>query len=205
MLEMLPGVLGHALSDVRAGLDKTLFQNSGLRAGMASLTLGSLAFGDHAPIPARYTADGDGISPPLHWSGVPANATALALIVEDADSPTPQPLVHALLVDLPATDAALPEAALQEADDRGPADGTLGRNSMLQTGWLPPDPPPGHGVHRYVFQLYALGPGDALGSIGRDALRHAVAERAIASGCLIGTYERPDGSVPVAGAQTAAV
>jgi phosphatidylethanolamine-binding protein (PEBP) family uncharacterized protein len=71
-----------------------------------------------------------------------------------------------------------------------------GRNSYLQAGWLPPDPPPGHGVHRYAFQLFALAAGPAFdGTPGRDAVVEALQGRALASGLLIGTYERPDGSV----------
>ena len=67
MLEKLPDALGHALRGQRAGLDKIAFQAVDLRAGMASITVTSLAFVDHAPIPARYTADGAGVSPPLQW------------------------------------------------------------------------------------------------------------------------------------------
>jgi phosphatidylethanolamine-binding protein (PEBP) family uncharacterized protein len=68
---------------------------------------------------------------------------------------------------------------------------------LLQSGWLPPDPPPGHGLHRYVFQVYALEAGDSLGDKpGRDAVRKALMERGLASGCLIGTYERPSGAIP---------
>lgn len=195
MLENLPDALGHALRGQRAGLDKTAFQAVDLRAGMAAITVGSLAFADHAPIPEQYTADGAGISPPLHWSGVPSLATAVVLIVEDADAPTPQPLVHAIVVDLPAGDGALAEGALPSADHDG-SGLHVGRNSYLQTRWLPPDPPPGHGVHRYAFQLFALEAGTAFGdSPGRDAVLEAIREHGLASGCLIGTYERPDNSI----------
>lgn len=195
MLEKLPDAVGHALRGQRAGLDKTAFQAVDLRAGMAAITVGSLAFADHAPIPEQYTADGTGISPPLHWSGVPEAATALVLIVEDADAPTPQPLVQAIVVDLPAGDGALAEGALPSVDHDG-AGLHVGRNSYLQARWLPPDPPPGHGVHRYAFQLFALETGASFGdSPGRDAVLDAIREHGLASGCLIGTYERPDTSI----------
>ena len=203
MLEKLPDMIGHALRDVRAGLDQIVFNNSGLRSGMASLQVGSLAFADHAPIPARYTADGEGVSPPLHWSGVPAAAASLVLIVEDADAPTPRPLVHAIAVDLAPADGSLPEGAIDgEKDDQVHE----GRNSSLLTGWLPPDPPPGHGQHRYAFQLFALGAGEPFdGTPGRDDVVAAVRERGLASGCLIGTYERPDGSIKAGDAAPLAV
>jgi Raf kinase inhibitor-like YbhB/YbcL family protein len=204
MLENLPDMVGHALRDVRAGLDHIAFNTSGLRNGMAAIKVSSLAFADHAPIPSRYTADGEGVSPPLQWQGVPAGTASLLLIVEDADAPTPRPLVHAILVDLPAEDGALAEGALQSPDHEG-QHLHEGRNSYLMSGWLPPDPPPGHGSHRYAFQLFALGAsgeGDGFGATpGRDAVMDAIRERGLASGCLIGTYARPDGSIPVDGLQ----
>jgi len=197
MLEKLPDVVGHVLRGQRAGLDKTAFQAVDLRAGMAALTVSSLAFVDHAPIPARYTADGPGLSPPLQWIGVPPDAASLALIVEDADAPTPQPLVHAIVVGLDGTDGALAEGALPSAGNEG-SGLHVGRNSYLQAQWLPPDPPPGHGVHRYAFQLFALTAGATFDSTpGRDAVLAAIKEHGLASGCLIGTYERPDTSISV--------
>ena len=74
----------------------------------------------------------------------------------------------------------------------------LGRNSYLQASWLPPDPPPGHGVHRYAFQVFALEAGASFdGEPGREAVLEAIREHGLASGCLIGTYERPDTSISV--------
>jgi Raf kinase inhibitor-like YbhB/YbcL family protein len=197
MLEKLPEAIGHALHGVRAGLDEIAFNTLGLRQGMASITVASLAFVDHAPLPPRYTADGEGLSPPLQWTGVPAGAASLVLLVEDADSPTPHPLVHAIVVGLPAEDGNLPEAALPSADNEGAGLHT-GRNSYLQAAWLPPDPPPGHGVHRYAFQLFALDSAPAFSaSPGRDEVLDALRAHAIASGLLIGTCERPDGTIKI--------
>lgn len=204
MLEKLPDVVGHALRDRRAGLDKLVFNRSGLRTGLALLQVTSLAFADHAPIPARYTADGEGLSPPLAWTGVPAEAASLALIVEDADAPTGEPLVHAIVVDLPSEDSAIAEGTLRSPGHEGQEDVHQGRNSYLRAGWLPPDPPPGHGEHRYAFQLFALGPGEPFkGTPGRDDLLQAIQQRGIASGLLVGTYERPDTSIKLPKAQAA--
>ncbi len=197
MLEKLPDVLGHALRGQRAGLDKIVLHQLDLRQGEAAIDLKSLAFIDHAPIPERYTADGAGVSPPLHWSALPPGADSLLLVVEDADAPTPQPLVHAIVVDLAAEDGALAEGALASAGHEG-VGLHAGRNSLLQTRWLPPDPPPGHGVHRYAFQLFALaGAAPFTDTPGREAVLETLREHAVASGLLIGTYERADTSIRI--------
>lgn len=208
MLENLPGAVGHILREQRAGMESLVIHQSGLRSGLMALDVQSLSFKDHAPLPPPYTADGAGISPPLHWSGVPPEAQQLVLIVEDADAPTPKPLVHAIVVNLLPQDAHLPEAALHSADHASllPEPVREGRNSYLQTGWLPPDPPPGHGLHRYAFQLFALNAAvDWPATPGREALVEAIRVHAIAAGMLIGTYERPDGSLPTRDARPATV
>ncbi|RYF33229.1 MAG: YbhB/YbcL family Raf kinase inhibitor-like protein [Comamonadaceae bacterium] len=206
MLEKLPDAIGHALHDVRAGLDSVVFNTLGLRSGLAAIEVSSLAFADHAPIPARYTADaneGKGHSPPLNWRNVPADVDSLVLLVEDADSPTPAPLVHAIVVALPPGDGGIGEGAIASADHEGTGLHT-GRNSYLQAAWMPPDPPPGHGVHRYAFQVFALKGGDAFSETpGRDEVVDALRARAVASGLLIGTCERPDSSIKVGESESA--
>ncbi len=106
-------------------------------------------------------------------------------------------MVHAIVVGLPAEDGSLEEAALNHPDRRSPDQGSpdpgfeTGRNSFFKQAWLPPDPPPGHGVHRYVFQVFALRHGAPFSPApGRGEVIEAILERAVAAGCLIGTYER---------------
>jgi phosphatidylethanolamine-binding protein (PEBP) family uncharacterized protein len=99
-----------------------------------------------------------------------------------------------LVVELPGADGALGEGAVESPDHDNTGYKT-GLNSFFQASWLPPDPPPGHGVHRYAFQVFALAAGPAFSDVpGREQVLEALRERAIASGCLIGTYERPDGA-----------
>ena len=190
MFQRVPEALGEALAPLRAGIDKALCMRVGLRSGQGSVTLRSPVFADHAPIPLRYTADGEGLSPPLYWEDEPDGVEEWALIVEDADSPTPQPFVHAIVTSVEGSVHSLDDGAL------GGGDGysnlvPLGQNSLLQTTWLPPDPPPGHGLHRYIFQIFALKGGDsAPEGAGREALRDVIERRALASGWLVGTYER---------------
>lgn len=204
MLEHVPHWLGKALSGVRAGADKLAVAQPRL-GSFAALDLTSPAFADGARLPTRFTADGEGVSPPLTW-GIPPDGTAmLALLVEDADAPTPQPLVHAVVWGIAPDAGQLAEGAIV-ADADGTRDGRdVGRNSFRREGWLPPDPPTGHGAHRYAFQLFALGGGvpDPGASPGRAALIEAMAGHVIAAGVLTGTYSR--GEEAMAGPVGAAV
>lgn len=189
MLEHVPHWLGHALKGLRAGTDKLAIAQEGL-GSFAAIDLRSPAFADGGRLPERFTADGAGVSPPLFWTGVPAEATHLALLVEDADAPTPSPLVHAIVWGMPATDDQLAEGAIV-ADGDGSAHGDVGTNSYLREGWLPPDPPTGHGEHRYAFQLFALTDIEDPGATpSRSEIVAAMRGRVLAAGLLTGTYSR---------------
>jgi len=192
MLEHVPAWLGRALSGVRAGADKLVVVQSGLGDGVPRLDLTSPAFADGGRMPDRFTADGDGQSPPLTWGAVPEGTARLALLVEDADSPTGQPLVHAVIWGLEPDAGRLAEGAIAADGDGGPDGRDVGRNSYLREGWLPPDPPTGHGDHRYAFQLFALdaGAGDPGTNPGRAALVEAMRGHVLAAGVLVGLYGR---------------
>ena len=191
MLENVPAALGHALSSIRPGLDKIVYASKDL-AAPETIRVTSEAFADGAAIPARYTDDGAKISPPLAFAGAPEAAKSLVLIVEDADSPPPAPLCDALVWGITPGDGGFHEAAL-DADAMPPArcGAIVGKNSFLSLGWLPPDPPTGHGQHRYAFQVFALDVAlDLEEGAGRGALIHALQGHVLAKGLLIGTYER---------------
>jgi Raf kinase inhibitor-like YbhB/YbcL family protein len=189
MLEKLPESVGIALINQRAGMENVVYNALYRQRATARMDLGSTAFVFNGKLPVRFTADGTGVSPPLHWGDAPAGTGSIALIVEDADSPTPHPLVHAIVVGL-SVDGELEEGALDSKDHRGIGLAT-GQNSFLRHAWLPPDPPPGHGEHRYVFQVFALPNGVAFDEApGRSAFIDFILQRAIGVGCLIGTYER---------------
>jgi Raf kinase inhibitor-like YbhB/YbcL family protein len=192
MLEHIPAWLGASLGNVRAGASKLAIVQPELGARFDSLDLSSPAFAQEARLPPRFTADGEGVSPPLVWGAVPEGTALLALLVEDADAPTPQPLVHAVVWGLPADVGRVAEGAIVSDGSGAASGGDVGRNSYFNEGWLPPDPPTGHGEHRYVFQLFALDAGvpDPGESPGRSALVRAMAGHVLAAGLLIGTYSR---------------
>jgi len=189
MLEHLPHWLGKALSPFRAGADKLAIVRPEL-AAEGVIQLSSPAFANGARLPDRFTADGEGVSPPLFWTGVPEGTSRLVLIVEDADAPTPQPVVHAIVWGLPL-DGDLKEGEIAP-DGEGHAGGEdVGRNSRFIEGWLPPDPPNGHGAHSYAFQIFALSEGeDPDENPGRGAVLREMEGRVIAAGLLTGTYSR---------------
>lgn len=194
MLEHVPAWLGNLLRGRRAGHEKLVAADPALTVGADAIDLTSPAFASGGRLPVRFTADGEGVSPPLVWTGVPEAAVSLALIVEDPDAPTTAPLVHALIWNLPAETGRLAEGAIGATDA-----GETGRNSYLREGWLPPDPPTGHGDHDYVFQMFALSSVPELDEgAGRGAFVEAIAGRVLATGVLIGTYSRgePDAVVP---------
>ena len=193
MLEHLPAWLGKAMSGWRAGVESVALVRPEL-APPASLALSSPAFADQARLPERFTADGAGVSPPLVWGDPPEGTARLALLVEDADAPTPQPLVHAIVWNLPPRAGDLAEGAIVADGAGSPGQGDVGRNSYLGEGWLPPDPPRGHGEHRYVFQLFALDSAVDIGgqSPGRSAMIEAMAGHVLAAGVLTGTYSREE-------------
>lgn len=200
MLEHLPDWLGSALRGVRAGAEHLVIVQPALGSGYVTVELSSPAFADGGHLPVRFTADGAGVSPPLVWGPLPAGTQSIALVVEDADSPTLSPLVHAIVWGLPSDTQRIAEGAI--AADA--AQGEVGRNSFLSPGWLPPDPPTGHGDHRYVFQLFALDvSAEDLGEApGRGAVVNAMAGHVIGAGVLTGIYARgepmaagPDGAL----------
>ncbi len=190
MLEHMPKVVGEALKGLRPGLDK-LTANADFAAAPESLVVSSPAFAADGAIPADYTEDGRKVSFPFAWRGVPAGAAEVVVLIEDADSPTPAPLVHTILLGLPGRDGAIAEGEMKSPGGEGRPH-RLGQNSFLKAGYLPPDPPTGHGPHRYAVQVFALDAPLALGEApGRGAVVEAMAGHVVAKGVLIGTYERP--------------
>lgn len=200
MLQNIPSPIGHALSGFRSGLANVACHSAGLAELPETIAFGSPAFPDGTAMPTRHTADGEGLSPPLEWSGVPDTAAALMILIEDADAPTPRPLVHGIVAELPGIDGQLPEGELSGSRSgsrlRGarlnePLGRLLGKNSFLRAAYLPPDPPPGHGAHRYVFQIYAVSRRPHFPNTpGRSQVIERVRLYGIAKGVFTGTYGR---------------
>ncbi len=156
-----------------------------------TISLECPAFPEGGTIPRVYTCDGEDISPPLAWSGVPEATRSLALICDDPDAPRGIG-THWVLHDLPADVTGLPEGVSpQEQVTLGPggAAARQGRNDFGKVGYGGPCPP--GGAHRYFFRLYALDDRPELGSgATRERLIGAMEGHVLAEGRLMGTYSR---------------
>ncbi|MGE5609070.1 MAG: YbhB/YbcL family Raf kinase inhibitor-like protein [Bacillota bacterium] len=156
------------------------------------IQINSDAFPDGGPIPVKYTRDGDNVSPPLRWENIPMGTKELALIVEDPDAPTPEPFIHWVAFKIPADVSKLPEGVPQRGKPRISPPLAQGKNDFKDIGYDGPEPPRGHGVHHYHFELYALDkpleiePGQDVKSLIASMSGH-ILDR----GEIIGTYERP--------------
>jgi Raf kinase inhibitor-like YbhB/YbcL family protein len=159
-----------------------------------AIRLTSSAFANEAAIPRKYTGEGDDVSPPLAWSGLPAETKELALICDDPDAPTPEPWVHWVLYKIPPQTTALPEGVAKDARLKQPEGALQGKNSWPdgQTlGYRGPMPPPGHGRHRYFFKLYALKEKlSAEPGLSKKQLLAAMAGHVLEEGQVLGTYQR---------------
>ncbi|HTT04679.1 MAG TPA: YbhB/YbcL family Raf kinase inhibitor-like protein [Steroidobacteraceae bacterium] len=194
MLQKLPSSLGWALRGLRAREGRLVFHHPALQAVPAVIRVTSPDFADHGVLPSRYTADGAGLSPPLAWTGVPSGTESVVIFMEGADSPTPLPLVHAIEWGLAGADGELPAGALPRSGQPLRTDMFMGRNSLLTVGYLPPDPPSGHGMHQYAFEVFGLDSrvqASTQFAPGRGTVVKWLIEHAIAKGILIGLYQRP--------------
>ncbi|MGD9609127.1 MAG: YbhB/YbcL family Raf kinase inhibitor-like protein [Desulfovibrionaceae bacterium] len=151
-----------------------------------AMTLTSAAFAHEGDIPSRHTCDGDDLSPPLAFGGVPGGAKSLVLLCDDPDAPGGV-WDHWVLFNLSPGTPGLPEGLPVQASY---PDGSMtGKNSWGRLGYGGPCPP--RGAHRYYFSLYAL---DALLDLPAGASKKDVLVAAkghiLASATLMGRFSR---------------
>ncbi|MEJ2103299.1 MAG: YbhB/YbcL family Raf kinase inhibitor-like protein [Ignavibacteriaceae bacterium] len=150
------------------------------------IKLTSIAFREGDYVPKKFTCDGENVSPPLDWNGVPAEAKSIALICDDPDAPMGT-WVHWVIFNIPSSTNKLSEKV---PTDKVLEDGTTqGSNDFRKIGYGGPCPP--GGTHRYYFKIYALdkrielAPGATKGELLHEMNGHIIAE-----GMLMGKYSR---------------
>lgn len=156
----------------------------------AGFEFASAPFDPGESIPARFTCDGENLSPTLSWTGVPQGTAELAIVVEDPDAPGGI-FIHWLVYGLPPDSTGVPEQVPAEPEVAGPPPLRQGENDFGDVGWSGPCPPEGES-HRYVFRLLALAAelGLAAGT-GPGDFQAAAEGQVIAEARLEGVYERP--------------
>ncbi len=156
------------------------------------LVVSSPAFLEGESIPDKYTCNGDDVSPPLRWSGLPDGTASIAVISDDPDAPRGA-WIHWVTWGLPPDSTGLDEG--QPAVEYLPNGGSQGENDFKLFGYKGPCPPQGD-PHRYFFRVYALDTDDISLYTGATAwdLRREMGGHVLASGhvlaigTLMGTY-----------------
>jgi Raf kinase inhibitor-like YbhB/YbcL family protein len=148
-----------------------------------TMKITSSAFEQNGQIPSKYTCDGSNFSPPLTFTGIPANAQSLVFIVDDPDAMKPAGKVwdHWVLFNIPPTTTEIREATQP---------GKSGSNSKPALGYQGPCPPDGE--HRYFFKLYALDVAELNLKVGatKAEVEAAMNGHVIAQAELVGRYVR---------------
>lgn len=151
-----------------------------------ALKLKSSVFEHEATIPDKYTCQGEDLSPPLSWNGVPENTKSFVLICDDPDAPSGT-WDHWVLYNIPGDRRSLPEniKPKEKTDEMA-----QGLNSWDKIGWGGPCPPPGP-AHRYFFHLYALDEDlDLQPGLTKKEVQETIEDHILDDCKLMGKYQR---------------
>lgn len=158
-----------------------------------SVEVSSEAFDHDTDIPIEYSAYGDNKAPDINWGSLPAGTKQVALILEDPIVAMPQPFVHWIAYNIPASATGLPEGLATDAKVTGHAQlsGMLnGVNGTGRTGYFGPRPPADGKVHNYHFTVYALDLDTILPQgLNKSGLLKAMEGKILGSGTLTGNYQ----------------
>jgi len=145
------------------------------------MELTSSAFNPMNYIPAKYTCDGDNLSPPLSIIDVPKRTVSLVLIVDDPDAPAGD-WTHWLVWNIDPQTTLLKEGTIP----LGAIEGLTSFGDQQYGGPCPPS-----GVHRYQFSLYALDTKlDLSNRTSKSVLLSAIQNHILNQTILVGLYQR---------------
>jgi Raf kinase inhibitor-like YbhB/YbcL family protein len=146
-----------------------------------ALSITSSAFENTGTIPTEYTADGRDVNPPLAFSGVPAGAKSLVLIMDDPDAPVGT-WDHWIVWNIPPDTREIAAGSM-------PAGAVRGANGWGRSDYGGPSPP--SGTHRYFFKLYALDTTlDLKAGAKKAAVEQAMEGHILTKAELVGVYSR---------------
>jgi Raf kinase inhibitor-like YbhB/YbcL family protein len=158
-----------------------------MKKAKGRMLLESPAFRPGTTIPAKFTCQGQDVSPGLVWKGEPVGTKSLAIVVEDPDASS-KTWVHWVIFNIPPGVGEMPENMPKEAATKSGI--RQGTNDSRQLGWSGPCPPAGS-PHRYYFRLYALDKVLGLDAKwNKEQLIKAMQGHILAEAVLMGTYQR---------------
>ncbi|MDG3088497.1 YbhB/YbcL family Raf kinase inhibitor-like protein [Vibrio hannami] len=180
-----------------------------------SLTLTSTAFTDGGEYPVQFTCEGESISPPLSWSGLPDGARSLVVIMDHKPGPKPKPKDRKEHKPEPSSNAVNtpppPPPKPNEPDGlhwywtmynipvdvsgtpAGKSVGVAGSNGVNHQNEYAPPCSRGPGPKDYTFHLYALSEPLVLAqtdNVSEATLREKMQGVVLASDSLTVSFER---------------
>jgi Raf kinase inhibitor-like YbhB/YbcL family protein len=189
---MIARLFGRLMRGVHAGEEKLIWNHPAVGSAPVAIVLSSSSFQDGAAMPTRFAAKaigGENQSPPLEWSSLPSGTAEVVLVMEDPDAPLPVTSMHLVATGISPLISGLPAGSLNR--DAQSSQVRLGKGLMGRRGYAGPMPPPSHGPHRYVFQIFALDKALRMDiDCDRKLLLREIEGRVLARGRLIGIYER---------------
>jgi Raf kinase inhibitor-like YbhB/YbcL family protein len=146
---------------------------------IASLSVTSPAFAEGAAVPAQFSCKGENVSPPLAWSGVPADAPSVALVVEDPDAPSGT-FTHWVVFNIDPQQSSIGQGEV-------PKGARQANNSAGHASYDGPCPP--SGTHHYRFTVSVLrSPLTVPDGADAAGVRSAITSKTTARGTLTGAF-----------------
>jgi Raf kinase inhibitor-like YbhB/YbcL family protein len=156
---------------------------AGTTKSMTTMDMKTSAFSDHALMPPRFAKEEDNVSPELRWDEAPTGTAELVLTCEDPDAPNGT-FIHWLV-------AGIEPSTTGSDEGKSPVGSIEGTNDYGEVGYGGPRPPVGDDPHRYFFRVHACSKALNLKEgFTNEQLRRSLAECEIATGTVVGTYQR---------------
>lgn len=198
---MLPSILSKRVHALLAGLSLSLTAVCGLAADIPeTIEVTSSVLEHHGMVSDEHSAYGANKSIDLNWANLPAGTVQLAVVCDDPKvvelGMMETPFVHWVAYNIPASAGGLPAGMPSDAEVVG-LDGLEGMingvNGLRRTGYFGPRPPANGQLHAYHYRVYAIDTDLGLESgMGRDELLAAIEGHVLATGMLMGHYERKE-------------
>lgn len=156
------------------------------------MQLYSPTFPEGGQLPAKYTKNGENVSPPITWNGLPGNVREIAIVFEQFGPASGDSYVHWLAYRIPAESRELPEGFKHKRDPKYPVGIVQGRNSLGHVGYDGPVGTISRNLH-LRFHLYALDEAVSLEEgAARDDLDRAMEGHVLDHAELTVDYRRQD-------------